>query len=413
MSSAATHSRPPWWLTAMNQVGRLGIRRPRLDPERIRAWAEARTGLHDYGPGDLEPALGLICEALEHEAQLTTFGRLAMLTTLRDVLTSRLTLTDHRARHPEVAAQEIKRPIFIVGMPRTGTTILFELLAQDPAHRAPLTWEIARPMPPPTPESFANDPRIAEVQRNIDILERIAPKLASMHKVGSAIPQECLPILQVSLLSDLFHELAHVPSYRAWLAKQDPRPAYLWHRHYLQHLQSRCPTERWLLKTPLHLLALDALLETYPDAALVHTHRDPMTAVASFSSLLATLRGVYGSRVMKAEIGPKELEFWSRALDRNLAFRERSDARVFDLRFADFMDDALGSIERLYEFFGFELRDDVRESMRRYLAEHPRHRHGRHVYTLEDYGLDHERDGPRFDAYRERFGVPAEPPTRS
>ena len=194
-------------------------------------------------------------------------------------------------RIPRWPTGTVEHPIFIVGQPRTGTTILYDLLAQDPALRAPLTWEVDRPVPPPETATYASDPRIAEVQATLDLVETVMPGFTSFHPMGALLGQECVRITGADFRSMIFPTQYRVPTYDRWLLHDaDLAPAYRWHRRFLQHLQSRHPADQWLLKSPAHLWHLDALAAEYPDAVIVQTHRDPLKVIASGCALTAHLR---------------------------------------------------------------------------------------------------------------------------
>ena len=263
----------------------------RFQPDLLVEQACELAGSDDFGDDDTwRDGLARLSEGLVSEARLNDLGvEIAVLDIIRP-LTSRLQIVKWRKENPDIAAQPVTRPIFIVGQPRTGTTILFDLLAQDPALRPPLTWEVDNPFPLPRPETYDTDPRIAETQAIIEMSEQIVPGLLAFHPMGALVGQECVRITAGQFCSMIFSVQYRLPSYYRWLLYEaDHHPAYRYHRMFLQHLQSGVAGQ-WLLKSPAHLWQLDALVAEYPDALIVQTHRDPLNVISSISALTHHLR---------------------------------------------------------------------------------------------------------------------------
>jgi hypothetical protein len=408
--------RRPVGLRVLNGVGalldRTGLSAIRLDEDALRARAARRTGLTDFGEPAFREPLRCLLHALEDEAHLTLLGRLIARADILRLLENRLRMTDVRRRHPEIEQEDVGRPLFIVGLPRTGTTILHELLAQDPANRVPMTWEVMHPWPPPERATFDSDPRIAAVERHFAGIERLIPGFRTMHPMGARLPQECVALTAHDFATMLFSTTHDVPSYQAWLDAADLGWVYASHRRQLQYLQWRCRGARWVLKSPGHLWALDALLAVYPDAFIVQTHRDPLQVVASLVSLVALLRRLGSDRVDPHAIGAEWTARLAAGLERAMHVRERgvpAAARVVDVRFGDFMRDEIGTVHRVYDQLGLRLGAEAEARMRRFLAANPRDKHGRHRYTLAAAGLDARHERGRYAAYQERFGIPSEP----
>ncbi len=407
--------RRPIALRLMNGVGSAlrtaGLPLVRLDEQTLIARAIRRTGLEDLGDGAFREALRRLVASLEREGALTLLGRVIARADLVRLLENRLRIMDTHRRHPAIAAAEIRRPVFIIGLPRTGTTILHELFAQDPANRVPMTWEVMHPWPPPERASYETDARIAAVEKHFGGIERLIPGFQSMHPMGARLPQECVALTAHDFASMLFSTTHHVPSYDRWLGAADLRPVYASHRRQLQYLQWRCPAERWVLKSPGHLWALDALLAVYPDARIVQTHRDPLRVVASLTSLVTLLRQLASDRVDPVAIGDEWTRKLADGLARATAVRDRGlpgEARVLDVHFAELMRDEIGTVRRIYEQLGMELTPAAETRMRRYLAANPADRRGRHRYTLAGAGLDPRVERERYAGYVERFGVARE-----
>jgi hypothetical protein len=402
-----TTLRKPAAVRAINAVGatvsRAGLRRS-LDIESLINAARKRTGLVDLGEGAFRVGLKVLVQSLEQDAQLTTIGRVAARKRLVGLLETRLRLVDHRTKHPEVADERIERPLFVLGLPRTGTTVLYGMLASNPAMRSPASWEVARPFPPPT---ATEDPaRVAAMDKDFAGFLKVAPGLDAIHPLGSRLPQECLALQAPQFLSYEFPTTFPVPSYWAWLREQDLTPAYAFEKTFLQHLQSQHHGERWILKTPGHLLWLDTLLAVFPDALLVHTHRNPAAVLASVSSLMHGFRSAMSDAVDKHQVGREQLDTWTWGLRRTMEVRERLGGdRVIDVQYDDTVNDPVGTVTRVYDHFGLERTPAVDDAVRAYLAENPRDKHGAHRYTLEEFGLDRDEVDAAFADYRERFGV--------
>jgi hypothetical protein len=401
----------PFAIKAINKLGgyaqSLGVKVPGLCPEKLIAKACTQTGLSDFGDPSFRTGLDHLVEALESEAHLSQIGRIGTHARLVDCLVVRLKLVEHRKRHPRVAEQKIVRPLFVLGLPRTGTTIFYELLAQDPAHRCPMSWEVDEPMPPARVETYTTDPRIAPVEKKLGQIELLAPGFKAMHEIGATLPQECVAMWASQFWGDVFGTPYHIPSYRRWTLEHGAAEAYRWHHQFLQHMQSEYALERWVLKTPPHLAYLDQLVAQYPDAALVWTHRDPMSVIGSLSSLSCTLRSAMSDQIDPVKTGKHESEYFAGLLARGVAQREAmqdQESRFFDVAFSDIITDPVSVIERMYAHFGFAFSDELRQRMQRYLDNRSREKHGKHSYALEDFGLSKERNGPLFSKYCERYG---------
>jgi len=368
--------------------------------------ARRRTGLEDLGEGFSSEGLERLLHAYEFEARLHAVGRIAARRDVVSLLANRMHVVDEARRHPGIAQQEVRNPVFIVGLPRTGTTFLHRLLAQDPAHRAPRTWEILQPDFPREERRWRRRSRIARIDRKLRQLDRLAPAFRRIHLVGADLPEECIAIMAHGFVSDRFPAMFRLPSYRAWLDRQDLRPAYEDHRRFLQHLQWRRAGRRWLLKAPAHLLALDDLLAVYPDAWIVQTHRDPVRVLASLASLIATLHGAFSDGVDPSEIGRDVSARWAEALRRSIEVRAHArEDRFVDVHYQQLLHDPMAVVRQLYERMGETLAPDVERSMRRFVAENRPNRFGRHHYRLSSFALDADTERRRFASYREHFHV--------
>jgi len=383
-----------------------------LDAERAVEQAAEQTGLDDLGDDSWKEGLSRLVDALRNEATLNELGATLVGGELAGYLGDRMRIVEHRKAHPELVGVDVVPPIVSVGQGRTGTTILHQLLAQDRATRVPMTWEIDRPIPPPETATYDTDPRIAEVDETLAGVDLVLPGFKSMHPMAAQLPQECVRITAADFRSMIFPTQYRVPSYARWLLHEaDMAPAYRWHRMFLEHLQSRCPAQRWVLKSPGHLWALDALLGEYPNALLVQTHRDPLRIIASLSSLVARLRSLGSDDTSIPDAAADFAGNILDGLDRSVTAREDgtvSAGRVVDVQFRAFMADPFTTIRTIYERLGLQLESGAEQRMRAFLAANPQDKHGKHTYTFRETGLDEGALRERARRYQEYFDVPSE-----
>jgi hypothetical protein len=382
----------------VNRVRRLGG--AQLDADALLAGARRRTGLHDLGdfPGELP--LRVLVGSLRDEARLTPFGRVLTARILSRYMVQRLRIVEELRRRPETAAVPIRRPLFVVGLPRTGTTLLLNLLAQVPPARPLRGWEAADPLP-----RRGREREFALLTRGLHYL---APELPRIHELPVRGATECFPLLNRSFLSWAYLLLGHVPSYERWLWEQDTdalEGSYRLHRAQLRLLSLQRAAGHWVLKWPAHVYALEALTRVYPDAAIVQTHRELAEVLPSNASLLYTTRSIFSDAVTRRATGRALLEQIERHLGRVVAGRDRLGDRVLDVRYPDLLADPLGVVRRIHTHFSYELPDGTEARITAYLAANPKGKHGGHRYSLEEFGLDRA-DVERVGAgYSERFGA--------
>ena len=405
---AGLHSRP---LRALNAVARgVGWKGVALDPAALRGAARKQAGLDDFGPNDIDEPLAVLHDALEHEARLTAFGRMAVRGLLVSALANRLRLVDWAKRHPEVRNERVAAPWVILGMPRTGTTLLSKLLALDPLSRPLLHWEAASPVPPPTLAARDDDPRIADSQRTLEQMRKLNPPFRAMHELAANHATECVALLIFDLRSLSIDTQALVPSYGRWLEKADVRSAYAMHKLALQVLQSAQPTESWSLKTPQHLWHLDVLAEWYPDARLVWTHRDPRKVLTSVASLNSSMHRVMSDAVDPLAVGREWRHKLHHGIRRGMDFDDRQGGRAWchHLLYADLMRDPVEALTRLYAHFGRELLPLHRRRIEMWMAQRSQDTFGRHGYDPADFGFDEQTFEADYGEYAARYGVPRE-----
>ncbi len=400
---------PPAYIRLINDIGnlleRMQLAKPDLCPERLINHAQRRTGLRDWGEESFRVGLEHLTAALRQQAQLTQIGRIAAYFNILDHLCVRLRLIDYRTTRPEVAAQRIERPLFIVGLPRTGTTILHELIGQDLSFRSPASWEVARPVPPPTAQTYDSDRRIGKVDNLLAILEKLCPGFRAIHAIGARLPQECVYILASGFISEQFGYMYNIPEYRAWALDQDMTATYQWHARFLQHLQVDLGRERWVLKTPAHLAYLKYVLAQYPDAAIVWTHRRPLDAMASFSSLAYTLRRGFSHGIEPLATGEYEFRHFSKVVHRGMEDRRVLDnSQCIDVSFNAICADPMSVIRTIYEHFAMDLSRETEVRMSEYLRRHPRGLYGEHRYSGDAFGLDATQEQQLYGEYLSRYG---------
>jgi len=363
--------------------------------------ASASTGLTDFGSDDYLDALLILLEGYADQAALTDRGWAKVTGTLEQSLVSRLRTEAAWRTHPSYAATEVRRPIFVTGLPRSGTTALHRLLCADPGHQGLQLWLAAAPQPRPEPAAWTTNPDFLQMQADIDRRNAAVPGLKGMHFMSAGIVEECWWLERQSMRSLAFPSVAHLPAYTAWLAGQDLTGTYRRHRRILQLIGMADPQQRWVLKNPGHLFSLDALMAVYPDALVVQTHRDPRSVVASVSSL--TSRAANGnSSVFSGEVvGRSSLELWGAAADRFLAARASYDAAQFvDVHYDEFVADPVGTVAGVYDAFGLAFGEETRAAVA--AADDVSRRGDRksdHRYSLAEFGLTATDVTERFDAY--------------
>jgi hypothetical protein len=349
-------------------------------------------------------------DSLNADAQLNPTGEFiaserALLHTV-----NRLNYTADRVAFPEIAQQKIEKPVFIIGMPRTGTTILHDILAQDPANRAPLTWECMFPSPPPRAETFATDPRIAMCAATMPPIED--QQLKAIHPLGAELTQECVTLMGESMCTPLFHNQFNVSSYQDWTDRDaDWSNVYDFHLQQLQHMQAFNMQDRWVLKTGAHLWGLEHLLATYPDARIVFTHRDPVKSMTSYASLTTIVRSVGSDnvdpRAVAADWTPRLRDVLMHGVNVRKA-QEYPDAIFYDMMFRDFITDQFGVITQIYDALGLPMSDEAARGMQAFIAANPPGVHGTHVYQPDQYGIDPAAVRSEFREYIDHFDLPPE-----
>jgi hypothetical protein len=370
-----------------------------------------RAGSDDFGPDTWQEGLGVLIRSLEQDAHLNELGTSAMADQIVGNLVNRLQVEQCYAAHPEIDDEEIIAPLFGLGLPRTGSTALSFLLAQDTARRSLRVWEASTPCPPPETATEHTDPRIAVAQAGIDVTNELFPGFAGMLPTAADGPQECLVLMALDFRSLMFEGMAAVPSYSEWLLQCDMVPAYRYHQRVLKLLQWKCPPNQWWLKTPAHMLSIDALDKVYPDARFVMTHRDVSKVLTSVCALYGTLAGVLTTQLDAPAIGAHNTETWRTALERLVAFRDDgNEHRFFDLAFEAVQRDPIGAVTQLYAELGDDLTDRARARMQAWWDDSTKDRAGPATYAAEGFELHQQDIAQRFAFYSDRFVAPVDPP---
>jgi len=403
------------WVEHLNALGRNlgddGRSLVPLDEATVLAAARAATRLEDFGDDWFRAPLAKLLGALESEARLTLLGRLFARSEIQRILQNRLRVEQWIRVHREVLAERIEAPIFVTGLGRSGTTLLHELLMQDPANRVPLLWETFYSIPPPEAGSWTSDPRVRAADLEITLMDAAIPAMTGMHENAGDLPTECIFFFAHQLATDMFTGEFHVPSYTLWLHSQDLAPLYAYHRRMLQLLQSRHRGERWVLKAPSHLGQLPALFREYPDARVVITHRDPLRVIGSLCNLMAALHWMRSDHVDYDAI-VRAMSFGFPFLcERVMKQRDAGEVpgdRIHDVLYTELVRDPVGSVAALYARWGRRLAPEAEARMRSYLADRRHGRRGGHDYAFETTGLERDAERTKYAAYLARYVVPLE-----
>jgi hypothetical protein len=369
--------------------------------------AAALAGTADFGPPDYLDGLRLLLRSYDEEARLTQLGRFAARAQLVNDLAGRAISEAGWRSRPDHARVGIARPIFILGLPRTGTSALHQLLLRDPGAQGLEPWLAQAPLPRPPRAAWPDHPHYRRCDEALRAQYAAAPELRALHEMSADAADECWRLLHQSFASVTFECTARVPSYARWCAAADFRPAYARYRRNLQLIGLGDPARRWVLKDASHLFAPDALVEQFPDACLVQTHRDPARAIPSVCSLNAGFRRGLEEQPDDVALGREQLELWERGLGRTLAFRwRRPDLRWIDVHFAELAADPVGTARRVLGVCGLDPGDVA--PLADWSRANPRGRHGGHRYAAERFGLDAAALRERFADYVGAFAIDPE-----
>jgi hypothetical protein len=394
-------------LNGINGIGKalkkVGLDPFKLNAESILKKARKKAGFTGILSAQTEEGLRLLIQSINEEAELNPFGKLAVKGLLDRTLYGRMKVEQMLDDNPDIEKSKIKQPVFIIGMPRTGTTILHAMMHEDSAHRSPLSWECLLPFPVPTPETFDDNKQLNTVRKEFAQLFKLVPDFQKKHYMAADSPQECLSITALDFNSFQFTAQSYNPAYMNWFAqKADKLQTMRFHKRFLQYLQSSgVKSERWLLKSPVHLMRLSEIFEVYPDAKIIVTHREPVKIVASVASLISSVRSLYSDKEDPVRTAREQMELWSQYFDRFLESRTKlqKEDQIFDIRFEDFAKDQIGTVKKIYENFNWNLTDETIDRFKQFLHENPRDKNGLHHYDLEDFDLTPEVVNSKFEVY--------------
>jgi hypothetical protein len=366
-------------------------------------------GFDDFGEEPYLDGLRALLDSYDRESKLGDDGRRALLLDIQETLEKRLRSERAWKRDPDLLAHAIRRPIFIVGLVRTGSTALHYLMGQDPGLQKLEYWLASHPQPRPPREQWERIPDFLASQAEIDVYYGADPSLRAMHFMDPALPEECRHFLAQSFTDDGFEVRASAPSYSRWYRDADMRGAYRRHQKLVKLVGATDPGRRWLLKYSVHVRNLPALLEVYPDACIVWTHRDPSRVMRSYASVVGGFRSVFEREVDLCAIAREQIELWASGLERAIAFRRGQDPRrFFDLHFGAFRADPVGSVKRIYAHFDQPLSSEGERRLTEWARSNPEQKHGRHEYVHKDIGIGDEEVRERFSAYLDFFGIERE-----
>jgi hypothetical protein len=382
-----------------------------LQPEELMEAAVAETGLDDFGPSDFLARLEILCDSLRNEARLNNAGLFAQSVFLGGLLRNRLLLEDLVTRYPEILDEQIAKPIVICGLPRTGSTHLHNLISSDPALRSLPYWESLEPVlaDRERPAAGAQDPRLERTDMALSFVNTAMPEFKRMHEMTVGHVHEEIQLLAIDFSTMLFETIAPIPSWRDHYLARDQRPSYQYLKKILQALQWLRGGSRWVLKSPQHLEQFPALLDTFPDATFVVTHRDPVSVTASMVTMLG-----YSARLGHDPVDTEWIgRYWSDRLEGmlNSCVRCRDvlpAEQTIDVHFDAFMADDVAMVRRIYDLADQPFTDGVASSMAQFMEDHPRGRHGGVLYDVAEFGLDRAELRESFAFYVDRFGISVE-----
>jgi hypothetical protein len=381
-----------------------------LTPERLFAEAAnaSRLDAKPFSDPYLVEALGALTSSLREEASLSPFGRLAAGWDLKRMLHTLLIFADSEREDPAIPTRPLARPIFIAGLPRSGTTFLHGLMAEDPVNRAPRIWEAIYPYPRHREAEFGAGKRKVELQ--LGFFNRLSPGIRNLHPIEADAPEECIEFTSQVFRSPRYDDLYRAPSYRAWLDRSGYDEGYRFLGRFLRHLQGPgASPRRWILKSPEHVFSFDALARAFPDAMLVLVHRDPGHVLGSAARLTELLRAPFTTAIDRREIGRKVADYWQDGMRRMVKL---ADDKTFPLRprlvhvqYRSLVTDPVGTVAQIYDAFGLEFSREARAAITAKVAQAPNGGYGVNRYRPEEFGIDPERERERASAYVERFGI--------
>ena len=380
-------------------------------PALLTAATQRTGGLTDFGDPSFRPALERMLKSIRDEARMSAAGEKAFANRVIESLSNRLTLEDYCARHPEIVQERIEAPVVIVGLPRTGTTMLHRILARDPQFYTMAWWEARFPSPLSADDLIDPKQRIAAARAEVAGMIQAVPELLAMHPLDAELPDEEVILMEHAFMSAI-DSYGNVPGYMDWLFQQDQTPAYVYLKRQLQFLQWQkrqrgITAKRWLLKAPHHTHLMPTLFKVFPDVKVIQTHRDPLQTIPSMGSFAYTLWRLFSDHADPVEAGRQWSNKFARGMRNSIAFRDTQPKdRFLDVWYLDAVARSMAVVEKVYPFLGMTLDDATRERMTDWLARSGREGRPSHEYSLSQMGLSEERLITDFAEYRERFVKP-------
>lgn len=384
-----------------------------FDPDSILNEARARTGFEDFGDDSFREPMRRLLKSMDDEGRLHEIGRMTQRERVIGLLVNRLRAEAAIAKHPEILNEELREPLVIVGLARTGTTMLHRTIGADPRMFSLLWWESRHPAPFSLDETPAGtDPRITAAEEEVRMMIEAVPDLFAVHPFDAHAPDEEIMLLEHSFLSTNSAAFVHVPSYIDWLSEQDQRPAYDYLLRLLKLVQWQKKRrgesgEQWVLKSPAHLHNIDLLFETMPDARVVQTHRDPLQTIPSLASFCHMVLQTGSNECDPKETGRIWGELFRTGIQKTLDFRDTAGpalaSRFLDLRYEDLIEDSMAQIQVIYDFIGMKLSEEAKTKMQEWAVENARDKRPVHEYTVEEFGFSEEGLAEDFKRYRAHF----------
>lgn len=388
-----------------------------------RGFAESEGALHEearraagcdaFGDPSYLEGLRVLLRAYDEEANFTTHGRAAARYTIIEALRQRLLSNQAWQRNPRILDREIRGPIVICGLVRTGSTALHYLMGCNPDLQVLQYWLAGHPQPRPARAEWEQHPDYQVAAAEIDAMYQADPSLKAIRLMMADGPEECRHLLMQQFTDDTFEVNASIPSYSRWYERVNMTPSYRRHRDLLKLIGSNDPERQWLLKYPVHMRNLEAFLEVYPDACIVQTHRDPLRVMPSYISLIAGFRALNEKNIDRPAFARRQLDLWATGAESAIEFRRSADpSQFYDLHFADFMADPIAAVRKIHAYFGGELSEAGERALRAWQNDNPQHKHGRHEYRSEEIGITRDEILERFEIYMKHYGIESEDASR-
>jgi hypothetical protein len=366
---------------------------------------EARQ-LDDFGEDDYMEALAVLCRSLDDDASLSAIGEFAVQGMITEALEARLLVEQGWKDAPNAIEARVERPLVILGLPRSGTTALHHLMAQDPDVQALEHWILRSPKPRPPREQWAQDPDYQAAVERVEMIYKRAPEMRAIHEIEAHLPDECWHLFSQNFAHSSYEANADVKTYARWWAETDMTPVYRRHRRNVQLIGHREPEKRWLFKDSTHLFDADALFNVYPDALVVQTHRDPTKLIPSVCSLCWSARGALNPNTNPKEFGRSTLDLWDRSISNMMSARKKRDpGQFYDLPFERFVQDPVSAIQDIYAAFDLDFSPQAERAIRQFREANPKGKHGDHSYAADEWGLDLDEIRERFRPYTDAYDV--------